>query len=100
MDYRLSKHGDALTALADIGGGVSKSAQKKSPKTIFTITFSRFRFGKFNRKGVLFRGLTMVSDLGLHFQCVVNMPNWGRWEPKPTYSRDSTAFERLESRGL
>ncbi len=42
----------------------------------------------------------MVSDLGLHFQCVVNMPNWGRGGPKPTYSRDSTAFERLESRGL
>lgn len=42
----------------------------------------------------------MVSDLGLHFQCVVNMPNWGRGEPKPTYSLDSTAFERLESRGL
>ncbi len=30
-------------------------------------------------------GLTMVSNLGLHFQCVVNMPNWARGVPKSTY---------------
>lgn len=67
MDYRLSKHGDALTALADIGGGVSKSARKKSPKTIFTITFSRFRFGKFNRKGVLFLRFNYGFRFGVAF---------------------------------
>lgn len=57
------------------GGVVSKSGQKKIPKTILRITFYGFAFGKFKEIRNLIRGLTMVSNSGLRFHYGLNMPN-------------------------